>query len=117
METWMNLQTPTKLHNDPVDPGSDDGEEALDCDDEEGNDTFSSYVALHDVTVYEAADLDAIAPLADTWDNDLDSEVSAQLVQVSAQPYLQQQGQISCSPVSPDTGGSPTAIERTETDN
>ena len=27
-------------HNDPVDLGSDDGEEALDCDDDEENDTF-----------------------------------------------------------------------------
>ena len=33
---------------------------------EEGNDTISLYVAPHDVTVYEATDLDAIAPLADT---------------------------------------------------
>ena len=32
--------------------------------------------------------MDAIALLADTWDNDLDPEVSAQLVQVSAQAYL-----------------------------
>ena len=29
-----------------------------------------------DVTVFEAAELDAIALLADTWDNDLDPEVS-----------------------------------------
>ena len=56
-------------------------EEALDDDDEE-NDTFSSCVALDDVTVFE---LDAIALLADTWDNDLAPDVSAQLVQVSAQ--------------------------------
>ena len=62
-------------------------EEALDDDDEE-NDTFSSCVALDDVTVFEAAELDAIALLADTWDNDLDPDVSAQLVQASAQAYL-----------------------------
>ena len=65
-----------QAHNDPVDPGSDDGDEALDCDDDdhddEENDAFSSYVALDDVTVFEAAELDAIALLADTWDNDLD---------------------------------------------
>ena len=30
----------------------------------------------------------AIAFLADTWDNDLDPDVSAQLVQASAQAYL-----------------------------
>ena len=50
--------------------------------------TFSSYVALDDVTVVKAAELDAIALLADTWDNDLDPEVSAQLVQANVQAYL-----------------------------
>ena len=40
--------------------------------------------SLDDVTVFEAAELDAIALLADTWDTDLDPEVSAQLVQASA---------------------------------
>ena len=36
-----------QAHNDPVDPGSDDGEEAVDDDDDdEKNDTFSCYVAL-----------------------------------------------------------------------
>ena len=49
-----------QAHNDPVDPGSDDGEEALDYDDDDENDTLSSYVALDDVTVFEAAELDAI---------------------------------------------------------
>ena len=41
-----------QAHNDPVDPGSGEEEEALDCDDDEENDTFSSYVALDDVTVH-----------------------------------------------------------------
>ena len=50
-----------QAHNDPVDPGSDDGEEAPDYDGDEENDTFSSEIALDDVTVYEAAELDAIA--------------------------------------------------------
>ena len=76
-----------QAHNDPVDPGSDDGE-VLDYDDDEENDTFSSYVALDDVTVFEAAELDAIDLLADTWDNDLDPEVSAQLIQANVQAYL-----------------------------
>ena len=76
-----------QAYNDPVDPGSDDGDEALHDDDDEENDTFSSYVALDDVTVFEAARLDTIAFLAGTWDNDLDPEVSAQLVQASAQAY------------------------------
>ena len=49
----------------------------LDCDDDEENDTFSPYVALDDVTVFETAELDAIALLPDTWDVDLDPEVSA----------------------------------------
>ena len=78
-----------QAHNDPVDPGSDDGAEALDDDDDdEENGTFSSYVALDDVTVLEAAEWDAIALLADTWDNDLDPEGSAQLVQANVQAYL-----------------------------
>ena len=71
-----------QAHKDPLDSGSGDGQEALDNDDEE-NDTFSSYVALDDVTVFEAAELDANALLADTWDNDLDPEVSARLVHLS----------------------------------
>ena len=77
-----------QAHNDPVDPGSDDGEDAPDYDDDEENDTLSSYIALDDVTIYEAAELDAIALLADTWNDDLDPEASAQLVQASAQAYL-----------------------------
>ena len=77
-----------QAHNDPVDPGNDDGEEALDHDDDEENDTFSSHVALDDVTVFEAAELDAIAILADTWNDDLDPAVSAQLVQTRAQANL-----------------------------
>ena len=49
-----------QAHNDPVDPGSDHGDEALDDDDDdEENDTFSSYLALDDVSFYEAAELDA----------------------------------------------------------
>ena len=63
----MNPANAYQAHNDPVDPGSDDGEEALACDDDKENDTFSSYVALAHVTVFEAAELDAIALLADTW--------------------------------------------------
>ena len=76
-----------QAHNDPVDPGSDDGEEALDNNDGE-NDTFSSKVAPDDVTFFEAAELDAIALLADTWDNNVDPERRAQLVQASAQASL-----------------------------
>ena len=66
------------------------------------NDTFSSYVALDDVAVFEEAQLDGIAHLADTWDDNLHPEVSAQLVQASAQSlpllrkgerYSQRQGQ------------------------
>ena len=75
-------------HNDPVDPGGDDGEEAPDDDDNDENDTFSSYVALDDVTVFEAAELDAIALLADTCANNLDPQVGAQLVQANVQAYL-----------------------------
>ena len=89
MTTRLNRQMPVQAHNDPVDPGSDDGEEILnDDDDDEGNDTVSSYLALDDVTVLEAAELGAVALLADTWDNDLDPEMSAQLVQANAEAYL-----------------------------
>ena len=49
---------------------------------------FPPYVALDDITVFEAAELGAIALLADTWDDDLDPEASAQLVQGSAQAYF-----------------------------
>ena len=48
-----------QAHNDPVNPRSDDGGEALDDDDDDENDTFSSYVALDDVTVVGSAELDA----------------------------------------------------------
>ena len=84
----VELVDASQAHNDPADSGSDVGEEALDCDDDEENDTCSSYVALDDVSVFEAAELDAIALLADTWDNDLDPEVSAQLVQANVQAHL-----------------------------
>ena len=42
-----------RARNDPVDPRSDDGEEALDYDDDEEHDMFSSCVALDDVTVFD----------------------------------------------------------------
>ena len=77
-----------QAHNDPVDPGSGDGGEILNDDDDEGNDTVSSYLALDDVTVLEAAELGAVALLADTSDNDLDQEVSAQVVQANVEDYL-----------------------------
>ena len=75
--TRSNQQMLIKHTNDPVDPGSDVGAEALDFDDDEENDTFSPNVALDDVSVFEAVELDATTLLADTWDNDLDLEVSA----------------------------------------
>ena len=121
-----------QVHNDPVDPRSDDGEEALDYDDDEENDTFSSYVALDDATVFEAAELDAVALLADTWGDSLDPEVSAQLVQASAQAYIsfgmdkgkgkgkkqkKGQGQIPCSTVTSAIGGPSATTERTEGKN
>ena len=80
--------------------------------------------------------MDAIALFSDTWDDDLDPEVSAQLVPASAQAYLsfgketvkgkgkakgqgqrQGQGQISCSPVTSVIGGPSTMTERTEGKN
>ena len=47
MKTWMNLQT---LIKPTVDPRCDDGEETPDYDDDEENETLSSYIALDDVT-------------------------------------------------------------------
>ena len=110
-------------HNDPVDPGSDDGEEAPDYDDEdEENDTFSSCVALDDVSVFEAAELDAIALLADAWNDDLDPEASAQLVQASAQAYLsfekdKGKGQVPSSTITSVVGGPTTTPERTKSED
>ena len=79
-----------QTHNDRADPGSDVGEEAPDSADDVENDTFFffSYVALDDVSVFEAAELDAIPPLADKQDNDLDPEVSVQLEQAKEQTYF-----------------------------
>ena len=113
---------------------TDDGEEVLDHYDDEEKDTFSSYVAVDDVTLFEAPELDAIALLADTWNDDLDPEVSAQLVHASAQDYLSfgkekgkgtgkakakgmGKGQISCSTVTSVIGGPSTTTERTESEN
>ena len=77
-----------KAHNDPGDPRSDDGAEAPDYDDDEEDGMLSSYVAVDDVTLHEAAELDAIALLAGTWNDDLDPEASAQMAQASAQAYF-----------------------------
>ena len=63
-------------------------EKKLETGGEEKNDPFSPHVTFDNVSVFEAAELDAIALLADTWDNDLDPQVSAQLVQANAQAYL-----------------------------
>ena len=65
-----------QAHNDPVNPGSEIGEDALDCEDGQKYDMFSSFVTLDDASIFEAAEFDAIALLADTWDNDLDPDVS-----------------------------------------
>ena len=77
-----------QAHNDPVDPGSDDGEEAPDYDDDEENDTFSSYVALDDVTVSRQLNWTRLLFLPTRGTMILDPEVSAQLVQASAQAYF-----------------------------
>ena len=90
---WQSTALPNRhrqhllSRNGPL-PGCDVGEDALDCDDDKENDTFSSCVALGGVSVFEATELDAIALLADTWDSGLDPEVSAQLVQANVQACL-----------------------------
>ena len=79
-----------QAQNDPVDPGGDDGEEALDDNDDEENDTLSSYAPLDDFTVFEAAELDAIALLADTWNADLDhrGECTTGTRKFTSSPFL-----------------------------
>ena len=49
---------------------------------------FSSSITLDDASIFVTAELDAIALLADTWDNDLDPEGSALLVQSNVRAYL-----------------------------
>ena len=50
-------------------PRGDGREEVPNCAVYEKNDTFSPYVALDDVSTFEAARQDALAPLADRQDN------------------------------------------------
>ena len=88
METWMNLQMPIKPTVTQLTPEAMTEKKLPITMMTRKIDTCSSYVALDDVTVFEAAELDAMALLADTWNGDLDPEVSAQLVQASAQVYL-----------------------------
>ena len=59
------LQTPIKPTTIQLTPEATNGGEALDHDDDEENDTFSPHVALDDITVFEAAELDASALLAE----------------------------------------------------
>ena len=47
-----------------------------------------SQISLDDASIFEAAQLDAIALLADTWDSKLDPEVSAQLVQANVRAHF-----------------------------
>ena len=72
--------------------------------------------------------MDAIALLADTWDNDVDPEVSAQLVQTNVQAYLsfgngigkrqrQEKGHIPCSSITFVTGTLLTTTEKNESEN
>ena len=118
-----------QAHNDPVDPGSDDGEEAPDYDDDEENETLSSYIALDDVTIYGAAELDAIALLADAWNDDLDPEeqvrnwykrahkltfLSERTKEKGNVKTKERQGQISCSTVASVVGEPSTTRERTK---
>ena len=55
-----------RAHYDSVNPGSEIVEDALDCEHCKKYDMFSSYVTLDDASIFEAAELDAIALLADT---------------------------------------------------
>ena len=78
-----------RAQNDSVNPGSEVIEEAFDCEDAQKYDMFSPYLTLDDVSfLFETAELDAIALLTGTWDDDVDPEVSLQLVQASVRAYL-----------------------------
>ena len=52
------------------------------------HDTFSPYVALNDVSTFEAARLDAHAPVADRQDNDLDGELAYSWSKPKNEPHL-----------------------------
>ena len=75
--------------NDPAGRDSDDRDDAQHEYDVE-HDTSSSHIAVDTANSNEAAELDAIALLAGTWDVDLMSNpgLGAQLVQAIAQAYL-----------------------------
>ena len=64
------------------------GEDALHCEDGQKYNMFSSFITLDDASIFGAAEFDAIALLADTWDNDLAPEVSAQLVRANVRAYF-----------------------------
>ena len=68
-------------YNDPAGPDTDDGDDVPHEHDDE-HDTSSSYIAVDTSNANAAAELDAIALVADTWDVDLmsDLELSAQVV-------------------------------------
>ena len=79
----------SQAYSDPAEPGSDDGDD-LQHEHDDGHDRSSSSIAVGLANAAEAAELDAIALLADTWDVDLmsDPEVSALLVQANAQAHF-----------------------------
>ena len=78
-----------QAHNDPAGRDSDDGDDVQHEHDDE-HDTSKSYIAVDTANANEAAELHAMAPLADTWDVHFmsDPEQTAQLVQANAQAYL-----------------------------
>ena len=65
METWMNLQTPIKPTMTQLTPEVMTEKKLWTVVMTRKVDTLSSYVALDDVSVVEAAELDAIALLAE----------------------------------------------------
>ena len=71
MKKWMNLQTPIKPTMTQLTLEVMTEKKLWTMMMTRENDTFSSHVALDDVTIFEAAELDAIALLADTWNDDL----------------------------------------------
>ena len=77
-----------QAHSDSSNFGGDGREEVLGCAVYEKIDTFSPYVALGEVSTFEATRPDALGPPADRQDNDFDSEVSVQLERAKERVYL-----------------------------
>ena len=86
-------------HSDPSNLGGDSREKVQGRTADEANETFYPHVVPGDVSIFKAAGLGTIAPLANWQDNDLPPEVSAQLGQAKERafiPFGKQKGKSKC---------------------